>query len=145
MNTETFATHIHEAMSQHPMWFELERELPVTMDEVVDFEDQSGYCLPSHYIYFASNYGCGYFAFTVVLSIRPGAWYLVDRMPSLPCHDEPFVPIAENGCGDFYGFLVRQGVCTEQVYFADHEHHYCPAPTAYRSFFEFIYHVGLVS
>jgi hypothetical protein len=59
--------------------------------------------------------------------------------PSLPAE---FVPVSDNGCGDFYGFLVSNGGCESRVVFADHEAGYALEATDLADLYEYIERYG---
>ncbi len=117
------------------------RERPATEDELHAFEKRYGYVLPHSYRHFALLHGCGHFVFAVVLSPLPESSFYIGRAGAAIRPD--FLPIFDNGCGDFYCFPCEAGVCRDSILFADHERGYATSPTRHKDFFSFIVAEGL--
>jgi len=140
MTQSEFARLVEDSREQHPFWFEGDRETPTTESELLAFEAQARCALPVEYKYFATRYGCGDFAFTNILSVRDGSRSIARAQCDGPAN---FLPISENGCGDYYGFLIEDKACNGAVYFADHEENYKISATEYGDLFEYIAGIGL--
>lgn len=48
------------------------------------------------------------------------------------------IPFSDNGCGDYYCFPIVDGVCEDQVVWADHEQDYVISPSDFKDFRDFI-------
>lgn len=112
-------------------------------DETINcFKSTYGVELPQDYIDFLKEYGTGYFVFTTVYSINQNSeWSLSDTIYRNYL-SKNFFPFSDNGCGDYYGFSVNNGVCEDIVYFYDHETN-CVEETKYKNIFEYLIEVGL--
>jgi SMI1/KNR4 family protein SUKH-1 len=113
----------------------------VSEQELHAFEIQVGVSLPADFRHFAERYGCGEFAFITVLSLLPESDFFIGR--SLHLVGPGFLPVIDNHCGDFYGFRVADGRCSNALYFADHEQSYELSDTDYPDFFSFVVREGL--
>jgi len=140
MTQDEFERLVEDSRAKHPFWFEGDREVPVTENELVVFELQAGCTLPAEYKYLAIRYGCGNFAFTNILSVRDGERSISNAQPYCP---NSFLPVSDNGVGDYYGFLIEDGACKGGIYFADHEENFKVTVTEYGDLFEYVVEVGL--
>ena len=113
----------------------------VSEQELRAFEIQHGVSLPAGFRHFAQRYGCGEFAFITVLSLLPDSEFFIGR--ALHLVGSGFLPVIDNHCGDFYGFRVADGRCSDALYFADHEQSYELSDTEYSDFFSFVVREGL--
>jgi len=122
MTFETFQHHVAKAQAKSAWQFEGQRDTPLSLDGLRDIEREHGVEFPDVYQRFLSIYGAGEFAFTAIYSPDPTSewslWRNIDRF--LGGRDD-FVPFADNGCGDYYGFRVVAGRCEDRVMWADHE------------------------
>jgi hypothetical protein len=119
------------------------RDVPLLPDDFSTIEESSKVQFPSSFRTFITRIGAGDFAFTSIYS--PDArsdwslWRHIEQF-SLP---KSFVPFADNGCGDYYGFMVKDGCCGEEVWWADHEAEYAVSRSEYGNFAEFLLNIGL--
>lgn len=143
MNREEFESQVCKAKQSNPLWFELTEENQlIELDKVLEIESEHSVIFPESFRHFISTYGSGYFAFTSILSpLADGedSLWIQKSLYSLP---SDYVPISENGCGDYYGFKVTDGVCSEEVYFLDHESGYQSSSIEYSCFYEFLLKTG---
>ena len=117
------------------------RERPAPHDDLRAFEQEFGCVFPASYRYFAMLHGCGDFIFTAVLSPLPESiFHIGNATCALGPH---FLPIAENGCGDYYGFPCEAGICRDSIVFTAHEKEYATQPANYKDFFSFLVADGL--
>ena len=145
MNDIEFKKIIDDAKASKPVWFELSQENDRTsLKEIGEIECNIGIEYPEEYRMFISEYGAGVFAFTNVYSPkREGEWssWVEKEKCSLP---KEFIPISDNGCGDYIGFVVNDGKCSEGLYFSDHDENYkLDKEMKYESFYEFVIKSGL--
>ncbi len=132
--------------SENPTIFEINSCEVVGDKEILDFENMLEVKLPNAYIEFLKNFGAGYFLFTNVYSVvKTSEWNVFDE-DNLPIE---FLCFSDNGCGDLYGFLVVDNVCTDEVYIVDHES-FCPEggsweyiKTEFNDMFEYLVVHGL--
>jgi hypothetical protein len=128
--------------SQSKAWNMGEREAPASLAELREYEAMVGFRLPAEYVNLVTSHGAGQFGFVEVFSVRDGEWNIeVQRMsaPGLPQH---FVPVSDNGCGDFYGFKVEDGQCSSSLVFADHEQGYSLVDTEFSDLYEYVHRHG---
>ena len=143
-DTEFFQI-INDAMAKHPFWFEgVSENEKVSIDEIKEIEILKKITYPEEYKKFMSNYGAGDFAFTNVYSPKfkgeMSSWEQIEKY-NIP---ELFIPISDNGCGDYLGFKVDGGMCSEALFWSDHEQGYeISNKAAYESFYSFIVNEGL--
>jgi hypothetical protein len=116
---------------------------PLTLAQIARLERQIGIRFPAFYKEFLSMYGAGEFGTVDVLS--------PDSESSFPIW-ETTATIEDRECGflgvveldsDYYGFLIEHGVCSNDIWRADHELDYDIRPTDYSDFFDFLAKVGL--
>ncbi len=82
--------------------------------------------------------GAGEVGFTSLFSVRPGYFNIATQRDAAPTLSANFVPISDNGCGDFYGFVVNAGECSSAVYFAEHDSEYKLFPTEFTDLYEYL-------
>ena len=116
---------------------------PLTLAQLARFERQIGIKFPSFYKEFLSMYGAGPFGSIDVLSPDPESafsiWETTSRIENRECN---FVGVVEMD-SDYYGFLIEHGVCSNDIWRADHELCYDIISTVYPDFFDFLAKVGL--
>jgi len=144
MDHKDFNRIISETKQRHPFWFELSDENErITENEIEKIEISKGIMFPDQYKRFISKYGAGEFAFTNVYSpLSKGEWSLWGHKSQYRLPDN-FIPISDNGCGDYLGFTIQDGKCSEQLYWADHEEGYSIGKSEYSNFYDFILREGL--
>ena len=144
MNNQEFDKIIAEAKLNHPYWFELSEENErISANDVARVEEIKSLIFPVQYKRFATKYGVGEFAFTYVYSpLLTGGWSLWEPKESYSLPNE-FIPISDNGGGDYLGFIVQNGQCPNELYWADHEQSYSIEISEYKCFYDFIVKVGL--
>ncbi|MBN8241369.1 SMI1/KNR4 family protein [Marinobacter hydrocarbonoclasticus] len=140
MESAEFDQIVSSCRTKHPLWFEGDIEAPATEAELAAFEEAVGAGLPTEYKHLGGRYGFGHFAFTNILSVREGDWSIRAAQLYLP---KGFIPASDNECGDFYGFVVEDGICKPELYFADHEENYRLFLTNHKNLFEYVVDVGL--
>ena len=141
MRSEDFDAHL-DAFARTKAWEMCERESPASAEEVLEYEHTSGIAFPPEYVHIVRTFGPGQFGFAEVFSVRPGEWYIDVHRATAPGLPQNFVPISDNGCGDFYGFLVRNGRCESSLVFADHEEGYALKPTEFADLYEYLHRYG---
>jgi len=144
MKIEDFENIVKEAKELNPFWFDdCESKVNLEKTDIDLSEKENGVLFPIQYKEFLIRHGSGYFAFTNVLSpLRSGdysMWVQKARYGLPDC----FLPICDNECGDYYGFVATNGLCSDEVYWLDHESGYQKYEKAYDSFFEFVVKTGL--
>ena len=144
MNNQDFNKIIFETKKKHPFWFELADENELIPEiEIEKIEISKGLVFTDQYKRFISKYGAGNFAFTIVYSpLRKGEWSMWEHKSKYNLPDN-FIPISDNGCGDYIGLIISAGKCSEQLYWADHEMEYATEKAEFNNFYEFILAEGL--
>ena len=116
---------------------------PLTFAQLARLERQKGIRFPAFYKEFLSMYGAGEFGSVDVLSPEPESgfpiWETTSRLENRECN---FMGVVEID-SDYYGFLVEHGVCSNDIWCADHELAYDIISTDYPDFFDFLAKVGL--
>jgi antitoxin YobK len=111
------------AKSEHPQWFLVFNGLVARQVDVSNAEEQLGARLPTKYKWFMENYGGGAFAFTDILPVvmPDESGESVISVNAENTWSEPFIAVAPVGTGDWWGFLVKSGECSDEVHMHDHE------------------------
>ena len=137
MTPEEFDRRLAEFARRSNVWGMGEREAPLSESELARFESKHEVKLPAAYRHIALTYGAGDFGFCWLYSARDSDIGIARNFKAfdLP-HD--FLPISDNGCGDFYGFMIRGGTCEAQIAFADHEVGWQLSTTDCKDLFEFV-------
>ena len=95
---------------------------------------------------FLATHRAGSFAFADIYSPdESSGWSLWTEYDFMPDLRGKFLPFANNGCGDYYGFVIVDGVCADAVSWADHETDYSIIPSDYSDFNDFLALVALNS
>lgn len=100
-------------LKQHPNWFRGVREIPSNQD-LEALQAALKTMLPSAFRSFVLRYGSGRFAFTSALPLRD---IIEHRNRHLSGHQ--FIPLSDDGTGGWYGSIVTDGKCSEEVYYLD--------------------------
>jgi hypothetical protein len=142
MLAEAFNQYVEEH-TKTKVWAMGDRESPATPSEIQAWESTHGAILPSEYQQVVGRWGAGDLGLVSLFSVKPG-WLSIDAQVALAKGLLPkqFVPISDNGCGDYYGFKVSSGVCEARVYFVDHEAGFTLEPTEFSNLYEYIAHYG---
>ena len=120
------------------------REPPLAPQRLSEIEAETGVEMPHQYKRHLSLFGSGDFAFSSVYSPdRTLNWSLWNDYEYMPQNLGRFLPIADNGGGDYYGFRIVDGKCTNPVCWADHESNYSITDPEYADFNTFIAEVAL--
>ena len=143
MDTLKFDEIVQEYETRNPFWFEGEREPIVTEHDLATFEKLALCILPENFRYFVMNHGTGDFAFVFVLSIRDGENSILEQCKYLGEQATKYLPVSDNGCGDYYAFRVEAGSCSNELFFLDHEQNYAASKSGYADFLDYVVEVGL--
>lgn len=109
-----------------------------SLEEVEAFERTHGFRLPTAYKESTAQVGTGEIGFANLFSVSPGPYNIATQRDAAPELPTGFVPISDNGCGDFYGFVVHEGECLPEVYFADHESAFSTTRTDFTDLYEYL-------
>jgi hypothetical protein len=119
--------------------FEKKRDAPLTPERLSEIEKSKGVMLDGDYRLFLTVYGAGQFAFADIYSPDPespwSAWQALETCHVIP---KEFIPLTDNGAGDFLGFRTFEGRTLRQLFWADHEQDYQTSESEYGSFLEFL-------
>jgi hypothetical protein len=141
MRSTEFDSHL-VAFSRTNAWALGERESPISDVELRDYEKTHGFRFPPEYVHIVQTYGPGQLGFADLFSVRPGEWQIDVHRATAPSLPADFVPVSDNGCGDFYGFVVENGSCESRLVFANHESGYVLEPTDFADVYEYIQRYG---
>ena len=140
MTSEQFHALVEECADQSG---ETDGDASLTLAKLAHFERQKGIKLPAFYKEFLSMYGAGEFGAVTVLSPDPKSrfttWETTSRLENRECN---FMGVVELD-SDYYGFLIEQGVCSNDIWSADHEFGYEIGDAGYSDFFDFLAKVAL--
>ena len=102
-------------------WFEL--PVRVSDKDVAKIERKLGVVFPPDFRVVLGEYGCGQFHYVELLEADPKAetGLLQTNLDLRGEGISGFIAVSSNGCGDYYGFKAVNGVCSDAVYFYDHE------------------------
>jgi len=134
----------HALVEQHTYKVDDDEEnAPLTLAQLARLERQKGIRFPAFYKEFLSMYGAGEFGSVDVLSPDPESgfpiWETTLRLKNRECN---FVGVVELD-SDYYGFLIEHGLCSNDIWRADHELDYDILCTDYSDFYDFLAKVGL--
>jgi hypothetical protein len=140
MTSDEFHGLVEECSEQ---FGETDGDAPLTLAQLKQFERQKGIRFPAFYKEFISTYGAGEFGSVTVLSPDPNSrfttWETTSRLENRECS---FMGVVELDA-DYYGFLIEQGVCSNDIWSADHEFGYEIGDAGYPDFFDFLAKVAL--
>jgi SMI1-KNR4 cell-wall len=116
---------------------------PLTLARIAAIERERGIKFPAFYKEFLSRYGAGYIRDVLVLSPDSKSefkfWETSGRVENRECN---FMGVMEYE-SDYYGFLIEQGVCSNDIWHADHDFGYEIADSDYTDFFDLLAKLGL--
>ena len=123
MREDEFVATVENIQKKRPIWFGLESDAVGSADDVTTAQTRLMLTFPPEYTAFVKRYGGGYFAFTIVYSVdRCSKWYVVQRNNEIRLIGRGFLAVSENGCGDYYGFRVKNGTARRSCTFSTTKH-----------------------
>jgi SMI1 / KNR4 family (SUKH-1) len=140
MTQDEFDDLIQEIREEDPEQLDSEffvRDKPLREDKLAKLEQKATFTLPEEYRNFLKRFGAGDIGTITVLSPDPESDF------SLWKGQEPFekvswVPVVDDGKSNYYGFVVENGICSREVWFADQDLGYELSGTDYDDFYELI-------
>jgi len=134
----------HELVEEHGWESEVDRrDEPLTLARLAELERQKGVRFPAFYKEFLSMYGAGDFGSITVLSPDPRSQFPIwETTAQLEDREFNFMGVVDRD-SDYFGFLIEQGVCANDIWMCDHEFGYEIGETDYTDFFDFLAKVGL--
>lgn len=118
-------------------------DTPLTLARLAELERHKGIKFPAFYKEFLSMYGAGDFGYVTVLSPDVDSkfpiWETATRLENRECS---FMGVIELD-SDYFGFLIEQGVCSNDIWRADHEFGYEIGETDYADFFDLLAKIAL--
>jgi hypothetical protein len=134
---------IDELRAEHPNWFRLRGDGPASDEDLEAAERDLGCRLPLAYRQFVRTFGGGEFAFTAIYSPTIDSEKSIVEANRLSwVSREEFVAFADNGAGDYYGWVVINGEAVDEVVLLDHNSNRL-RPSDFPDFIEFIEREGL--
>jgi hypothetical protein len=142
MDIDEFERHLDTSKNSKPKWFAMEGERPCTGVEISALEQRLGVALASEYKSYLARYGGGYIGHINVFSANAESeWYLPKGNRFIPSEFN-YVAVTDGETGEYYGFKVDAGVCSDAIYYWHFEDGDVPVRTA-NSFLEFVVSFGL--
>jgi SMI1/KNR4 family protein SUKH-1 len=140
MSQDEFDDLIAEIKEEDPEQLDSEflvRDKPLKEDKLSKLEKQSGFTLSEEYRNHLKRFGAGDIGTITVLSPDPHSDF------SLWKGEEPFekrswIPVVDDGKNNYYALVVEGGVCSREIWFADHELGYELSSSTYNDFYELI-------
>lgn len=124
----------------------LQRDAPMTEMRISELELERNIVLNPQFRRFLQTYGAGDFLYSWVYSFDPESeWTLWRQSEYVDGVGKTILPFSDNGCGDYYAFVLVDGKCSARVYWLDHELGYPIAETEYDDFNSFIVETALKS
>lgn len=96
--------------------------------------------LPEKYKLFIIEFGGGYFGYANIYSLDNSSNYFIMKHKSFV--PNVYLPIADNGCGDFYVVKCNGEYCSDKIYYYTHDSQEI-TETAYHDILEYLLDVGL--
>jgi SMI1-KNR4 cell-wall len=113
-------------------------EWPLTALRLAEIEREIAIELPGFYKEFLSIYGAGDFGAVTVLSPDPKSEFPAWESNSIAKNREcNFIGVVDVD-SDYYGFLVEQGICSNDIWRSDRDLGNEVSSTGYPDFFEFL-------
>lgn len=142
MEINEFDDLLQRARASKPSWFEMEAEQASTNEEVEELERLLKIRLPTEYKAFLTRYGAGYVGRTNVFSAQTSSeWYLPKRNRFLPGNMN-FLAVTDDHGGGYYGFLIANGQCSDEIYYVHPDDGEAPKKIA-PSFLQYVASKGL--
>lgn len=128
----------------NPFWFDNPSDLEAQDYQVAKAESQLGVLLPKKYKEYVNTFGGGYFAFANIFSVTGDSeCYICKRNEEARNYlPKNYVAISDDEAGGMYGYVVREGVCGDEIFYWNHDDGSI-SKTAYDDLFEYLVEVGL--
>ena len=107
---------------------------------IENFEKRYSIVLPEKYRLFISEFGGGYFGYANIYSLDINSNYFIMKHKLLV--PKSYLPIADNGCGDYYVLKCNGEHCSDSVYFYTHDSQEIN-DTIYHDILEYLLDIGL--
>ena len=121
MTFDEFETLLDRERNNHSTWFrELNRTWPAASDEEIhSTESELEAKLPDQYVRFLKKYGGGDFCYARILSVNAGDMMNIVLTNRKYLDGMKFIAFNDDGTGGYYGFLLKDGMCSDDVYYLD--------------------------
>lgn len=125
---------------ERPIWFELiEEDTFINENNIAGAEVKLNIKFNEDYKWFIENYGSGVFGFVCIYGINTNNQYDIVEQNKL-CEIKDFLAISDNGCGDLYGYNLKDETDTK-LYFWNHDCHEIEE-SIYKNIFDYVGNVG---
>ena len=114
MEYDLFRNKVQQVKAKKPILFALETDTPPSIDKIEDFEK-------------------------IYRMVLPEKYKLMKHKSFVP---NGYLPIADNGCGDFYVVKCNGEYCSDKIYYYTHDSQEI-TETAYHDILEYLLDVGL--
>lgn len=143
MRFTEFCELVNDLKKKHPIWFELSSKYLPNDTDLYNIEQYYNVTLPDDYKSFLKNYGGGYFGFSQVFSFdTTDKLYIMCNNSIEFVKENKFISIADLGTGDLVGYKIQNKVCSNELYFWNHESKNLEK-SHYKNFLDFILKEGL--
>ena len=145
MDITDFELAVEATQNRDPVLFALPGEGPMSQQEIESAEVALGVALPDKFKWFLGQFGAGHFALAIIYSVVSSETQSVVAARELPWIDPTcFFPIADNGAGDYWGFVLDHGGrASAEVHVLDHEVGSVRKVPSYDDFLDFAAAIGL--
>ena len=140
MEYDVFRNKVEQIKAKKPILFALEQDTIPTINEIENFEKRYSIVLPEKYRLFISEFGGGYFGYANIYSLDINSNYFIMKHKLLV--PKSYLPIADNGCGDYYVLKCNGEHCSDSVYFYTHDSQEIN-DTIYHDILEYLLDIGL--
>jgi len=140
MSPEDFDDLISEIREEDPEQLDSEffvRDKVLTEDKLAKFEQKAEFTFPVEYRSFLKRFGAGDIGTITVLSPDPESDFTLWK-GNKPFEKTSWIPVVDDGKGNYYGFVLENGACSKEVWFADQDVGYELSSTDYGDFYELI-------
>ena len=122
MTFNEFKTIWIEQLDKHPLWMECNDNSTCTDEDIVIIQKYLGVVLPENFKLFSEQFGGGHVAYVLIYSLdRSSKYYILDYNTLDRIKKDSYIAVIDNHTGDTSGFLIKNGICSEEIYFYDHE------------------------
>lgn len=142
MNINEFNNIFDQVKSAKPLWLEGEMDQKASDEEISGAESELGVKFPSQFVEFLQGVGAGYFGFTNMFSVNPNSdWYFQDMLEQFS-FPEDFIPVSDDETGGYFGFLLKDNMCSRDVYYW-HSSEGTSPERKYGDFYDYLVEVAL--
>ena len=122
MNYNDFIKEYEVIKKKRPILFQLEHDNPADRETINEKEIYYGIQFPESYRNILTAFGGGYWGFIKIYSVDSNGKFNINDYVSKEFVDKySFLPIVDLETGDFIGYNISDGKCTEELLLWLHE------------------------